>query len=67
MGYCFGLNIGLYVAPALSLLKKSPSRGRGTYADARGLHKLMPVAGVEPSTMSQLAAWVVQTDQVLTF
>jgi uncharacterized protein involved in oxidation of intracellular sulfur len=39
----------------------------GTCADARGIHDLNLLAGVELSTMSQLAQWVVQADKVLTF
>jgi uncharacterized protein involved in oxidation of intracellular sulfur len=39
----------------------------GTCADARGLHELTLLDGVELSTMSQLAEWVVGADKVLTF
>lgn len=39
----------------------------GTCAEARGIAKLILVEGVEISTMSQLAQWVVESDKVLTF
>ncbi|MBK8138404.1 MAG: DsrE family protein [Chloroflexi bacterium] len=39
----------------------------GTCADARGLRELKFVDGVEISTMSQLAQWVVEADKVVTF
>jgi uncharacterized protein involved in oxidation of intracellular sulfur len=39
----------------------------GTCADARGLRELNLIEGVELSTMSQLAQWVVEADKVLTF
>ncbi|MBL8131269.1 MAG: DsrE family protein [Anaerolineae bacterium] len=39
----------------------------GTCADARGIRELSLVEGVEVSTMSQLAQWVVEADKVLTF
>lgn len=39
----------------------------GTCADARGLRDLTFVEGVEISTMSQLAQWVIAADKVLTF
>lgn len=39
----------------------------GTCADARGLRELKLIEGVEISTMSQLAAWVIEADRVLTF
>jgi uncharacterized protein involved in oxidation of intracellular sulfur len=39
----------------------------GTCADARGLRELRLVDGVELSTMTQLAQWVVEADKVLTF
>lgn len=39
----------------------------GTCADARGLRELKLIEGVEISTMSQLAQWVVEADKVLTF
>jgi len=39
----------------------------GTCADARGIRELNLVSGVELSTMSQLAQWVVDADKVLTF
>lgn len=39
----------------------------GTCVEARGLDKLTLAEGVEVSTMSQLAQWVVESDRVLTF
>jgi uncharacterized protein involved in oxidation of intracellular sulfur len=39
----------------------------GTCAEARGIEKLTLVEGVEVSTMSQLAQWVVEAEKVLTF
>jgi uncharacterized protein involved in oxidation of intracellular sulfur len=39
----------------------------GTCVDARGLRELKLVEGIEISTMSQLAQWVVEADKVLTF
>jgi uncharacterized protein involved in oxidation of intracellular sulfur len=42
-------------------------KGCGTCAEARGLEKTSLVDGVEISTMSQLAQWVMEADKVLTF
>jgi uncharacterized protein involved in oxidation of intracellular sulfur len=39
----------------------------GTCADARGVRGRDLIEGVEISTMSQLARWVVESDRVLTF
>lgn len=39
----------------------------GTCADARGIRSIQFIEGVEISTMSQLAQWVVEADTVLTF
>jgi len=39
----------------------------GTCADARGLRELKLAEGIEISTMSQLAQWVIEADKVLTF
>ena len=39
----------------------------GTCVNARGLADLTFIEGVEASTMSQLAQWVVESDRVLTF
>ena len=39
----------------------------GTCVEARGLEKLALLEGIEVSTMSQLAQWVVESDKVLTF
>ena len=39
----------------------------GSCCEARGLSQLALIDGIEISTMSQLAQWVVETDKVLTF
>lgn len=39
----------------------------GTCAEARGVRDLTLIEGIELSTMSQLAQWVVEADKVLTF
>lgn len=39
----------------------------GSCLEARGLKELPLVEGVEVSAMSQMAAWVVQSERVLTF
>lgn len=39
----------------------------GTCSEARGIRALQLVEGIEISTMSQLAQWVVEADKVLTF
>jgi len=39
----------------------------GTCADARGIRPIQFIEGVEISTMSHLAKWVVEADKVLTF
>jgi uncharacterized protein involved in oxidation of intracellular sulfur len=39
----------------------------GTCSDARGIRSLSLVEGVEVSTMSQLTAWVIESDRVITF
>ena len=39
----------------------------GTCSDARGLKGLALIEGVEISSMSQLVAWTVEADKVLTF
>lgn len=39
----------------------------GTCADARGIRELTLIPGIELSTMSQLARWVIEADKVLTF
>lgn len=39
----------------------------GTCAEARGLKTLALLEGVEISTLSQLVAWTVEADKVLTF
>ena len=47
--------------------KRGQVKACGTCAEARGLEKLTLMEGVEVSTMSQLAQWVVESDKVLTF
>lgn len=47
--------------------KRAQIKACGTCADARGLRELKLVEGVELSTMSQLAQWVVEADRILTF
>jgi uncharacterized protein involved in oxidation of intracellular sulfur len=47
--------------------KGAEVKARGTCAEARGLEKTPLIEGAEISTMSQLAAWVVDSDKVLTF
>lgn len=54
------------------MLKAVASKGGqvklcGTCAEGRGIHKLGLIEGMELSTMSQLAQWVVESDKVLTF
>jgi len=39
----------------------------GTCADARGIREVSLIPGIELSTMSQLARWVIEADKVLTF
>jgi len=39
----------------------------GTCSDARGIRGINLIDGVEISTMSQLVAWTVEVDKVLTF
>ncbi len=39
----------------------------GTCSEARGIKDLTLIEGVEISTMSQLAAWSVESDKILTF
>jgi uncharacterized protein involved in oxidation of intracellular sulfur len=39
----------------------------GTCCEARGLKDLALVAGIEISTMAQLAAWTAESDKVLVF
>lgn len=39
----------------------------GTRADARGLRERKLVEGIKLSTMSQLAQWITDADEVLTF
>jgi len=54
------------------MLKSVISRGGqvkacGTCSEARGIKDLTLIDGVEISTMSQLAAWSVESDKILTF
>jgi uncharacterized protein involved in oxidation of intracellular sulfur len=39
----------------------------GSCLDARGLGSMALIEGVQPSNMSELAVWIVQSDKVLTF
>ncbi len=39
----------------------------GTCSDARGIKDLCLIGGVEMSTMSELAQWVLDADRVITF
>jgi uncharacterized protein involved in oxidation of intracellular sulfur len=51
-----------------AVLKKGGEvKACGTCINARGLADLPLIEGVEASTMSQLAQWVVASDRVLTF
>jgi uncharacterized protein involved in oxidation of intracellular sulfur len=51
-----------------SMIRKGAQvKACGTCADARGLHELTLIEGVELSTMSQLAQWTASADKVLTF
>jgi uncharacterized protein involved in oxidation of intracellular sulfur len=47
--------------------KQGQIKACGTCIDARGLDKLALIEGIEVSTMSQLAQWVVDSEKVLTF
>ena len=49
------------------LSKGGQVKACGTCVEARGLEHLALVEGVEVSTMSQLAQWVVESEKVLTF
>ena len=49
------------------LSKGGQVKACGTCVEARGLKQLALVEGVEVSTMSQLAQWVVESEKVLTF
>ncbi|TLN02052.1 hypothetical protein FDZ74_15475 [bacterium] len=54
------------------MLKSVISRGGevkacGTCSEARGIKELALIEGIEISTMSQLTAWTVAADKVLTF
>lgn len=51
-----------------SVLRKGGQvKACGSCMDARGLKDVMLIEGVEYSTMSQLTAWTVEADKVLTF
>jgi uncharacterized protein involved in oxidation of intracellular sulfur len=47
--------------------KQGQVKACGTCVEARGLEKLSLIDGIEVSTMSQLAQWVVESDKALTF
>ncbi len=47
--------------------KQGQVKACGTCAEARGLDKTPLIEGIEFSTMSQLAQWVMDSDKVLTF
>ncbi|HQR16114.1 MAG TPA: DsrE family protein [Nitrospira sp.] len=47
--------------------KQGQVKACGSCVEARGLEKLPLTDGIEVSTMSQLAQWVVEADKVLTF
>ncbi|MCL4511524.1 MAG: DsrE family protein [Bacteroidetes bacterium] len=49
------------------ILKGGKVKACGTCAEARGIKGLSLIDGVEISTISQLAQWVVEADRVLTF
>lgn len=47
--------------------KQGQVKACGTCIEARGLEKMALIEGVEVSTMSQLAQWVMDSERVLTF
>lgn len=47
--------------------KQGHMKACGTCPAARGLDRLGLIEGIEVSTMSQLAQWVMDSDKVLTF
>ena len=47
--------------------KQGQVKACGTCEEARGLEKLSLIDGIQVSTMSQLAQWVVESDKALTF
>ena len=49
------------------IAKGAQIKACGTCADARGIRELSLIPGIELSTMSQLAQWVIEADKVLTF
>lgn len=49
------------------LSKDGQVKACGTCSEARGIKGLALIEGVEISTMSQLTAWTVESDKVLTF
>ena len=52
----------------ISVLKKGGSvKACGTCSQARGIKDINLIDGIEISTMSQLAQWVVNSDRILTF
>jgi uncharacterized protein involved in oxidation of intracellular sulfur len=49
------------------IAKGAQVKACGSCVDARGLRDVALVAGIEVSTMGQLAQWVVDSERVLTF
>jgi len=49
------------------LAKGGQVQACGSCLQARGIGELGLIEGVEPSTMSQLTQWVLESDKVLTF
>lgn len=47
--------------------KQGEVKACGTCVEARGLDKAPLIEGIEVSTMSQLAQWVIDSEKVLTF
>lgn len=51
----------------VAINKGAQVKACGTCMDTRGITGLTLIEGVEISTMSQLAAWTVEADKILTF
>ena len=51
----------------LVIRKEGEIKVCGSCADARGIRDIKLIDGIEISTMSQLAQWVVESDKVLKF
>ncbi len=49
------------------IVKGGQVKACGTCAEARGIKELALIEGVEISTMSQLTAWMVEADKVISF